>query len=391
VSVDDLSRSDVMKIVVIGGGAMGAPAAMTLAERGHDVVLLDRHGLPNAQGGSWFGLRSFRLSHSAPEDVRLAILALERFLDLQRRTGITTYRRLGILHLGTVVAPMSAALEACDVPIRHLDAAQVAKIFPEVRSRYDQPAMFQPDGGVNECVGFLQACSAVMTQHGAEISPKERAIALQPMRDGVLVFTERRRIHADVAIVAAGPWANELLAPVDLRLPLQPGLAQVSYFRGARGDDTERPSLMERTRSSDEAMYGLITPGIGYKLGFAVVDRDRAYTNLTARPLSMPMEQALVRRVREDFPGFHTGPIQTECGVVTLTPDDRFIIDRRGPIVIGAGCMGHAFKFAPVIGELLADLAEGRTLPAEAQRFRLDRPGLQGASTAGISAAVEAG
>jgi sarcosine oxidase len=365
-----------MKAVVIGGGAMGAPAAMTLAERGHDVVLLDRHGLPNAQGGSWFGLRSFRLSHSAPEDVRLAILALDRFLALDRRTGLTTYRRLGILHLGSVVAPMAAALEACDVPIRHLDPGQVARIFPEVRPRHDQPAMFQPDGGVNDCVQFLHACLKVATQYDAEVAPRERAIALRPLGDGVLVFTDRRRIQADVAVVTAGPWANDLLAPIDLALPLQPGLAQVSYFRGARGDDTERPSLMERTRSAEEAMYGLITPGIGYKLGFSIVDRNRVFTNLAARPLSMQLEQALVRRVREDFPGFHTGPIQTECGVITLTPDDRFIIDRRGPIVIGAGCMGHAFKFAPVIGELLADLVDGRPLLPEAERFRLDRPGL---------------
>jgi sarcosine oxidase len=77
--------------------------------------------------------------------------------------------------------------------------------------------------------------------------------------------------------------------------------------------------------------------------------------------------------------------------VVTLTPDDRFIIDRRGPVVIGAGCMGHAFKFAPAIGEVLANLAEGRAIPAEAERFRLDRPGLRGATTAAISTAVDAG
>jgi sarcosine oxidase len=82
--------------------------------------------------------------------------------------------------------------------------------------------------------------------------------------------------------------------------------------------------------------------------------------------------------VREDFPGFHTGPIQTECGVVTLTPDDKFVIDRRGDIVIGAGCMGHAFKFAPALGEALADLAEARPLSADFARFKSDRPSLTG-------------
>ena len=64
----------------------------------------------------------------------------------------------------------------------------------------------------------------------------------------------------------------------------------MSYFRGAYGDDTDRPSLMERTGSAEEAMYGLITPGVGYKLGFATVDRTRFFRDLRARPLDMALE-----------------------------------------------------------------------------------------------------
>ena len=91
-----------MKVVVIGAGAMGAPTAQVLAERGHAVVLLDRYGVPNVQGGSGFGLRSFRLSHHAREDVRLALRALELYLDLQQRTGRTLYTRRDI---GSTTAP----------------------------------------------------------------------------------------------------------------------------------------------------------------------------------------------------------------------------------------------------------------------------------------------
>jgi sarcosine oxidase len=365
-----------MKVVVIGGGAMGAPATQVLAERGHEVILLDRFGIPNAKGGSGFGLRSFRLSHYAREDVRLALRSLELYLDIQRRTGIEVYRRLGILHLGEVVAPMSAAFDAEGVPYRAVGPAEVASVFPELRPRYDQPMMFQPDGGVNCCVPFLQACVGLARARGAEVSPRERVITLQPGANGVRVFTDRRRIDADVAVVTAGPWTNELLEPIGMGLPLQPGIVQVSYFKGAFGDDAIRPSIMERTRGAEDAMYGLIGPGQGYKMGFAVIDRTKFFQDLTARPLDPPQERRLGERVREDFPGFHTGPFDTECGVITLTPDDQFIIDRRGPIVVGAGCMGHAFKFAPALGEFLADLAEDRPLPTEMDRFRMDRPGL---------------
>jgi sarcosine oxidase len=380
-----------MKAVVIGAGAMGAPAAQVLAERGHAVTLLDRFGLPNTQGGSGFGLRSFRLSHFERADVRFALRGLELFLDLERRTGRTLYTRRGILHAGTVVEPMARAFAAENVPYRELDAADARSIFPEFRPRPGQPLMFQPDGGVNHCVDLLLACCELATARGAEISPRERVIALTPLAaGGVRVFTDRRRLDADVAVVAVGPWTNELLEPIGLGLALEPGLAQVSYFRGAHGDDTDRPSLMERTGVSEDALYGLITPGIGYKIGFATVDRTRFFADLRARPLDMALEQALVRRVRRDFPGFHTGPLQTECGVITLTPDDRFVLDRRGDVVIGAGCMGHAFKFAPAIGEVLADLAEGRRPGPDYERFRSDRPGLTGGVERSERLAVQA-
>jgi sarcosine oxidase len=61
-----------------------------------------------------------------------------------------------------------------------------------------------------------------------------------------------------------------------------------------------------------------------------------------------------------------------------MTPDGDFVIDRRGPLVIAGGCAGHAFKFGPALGELVADLAEGRPRPGT-DRFALDRPGLEGA------------
>jgi sarcosine oxidase len=94
------------------------------------------------------------------------------------------------------------------------------------------------------------------------------------------------------------------------------------------------------------------------------------------RPYDRENELALVERVREDFPGFDPTPLHHEAGPITLVPDEHFVIDRRGQIVVGAACIGHAFKFSPLLGELLADLAEQKPLPREAMRFSLDRPTL---------------
>ena len=90
--------------------------------------------------------------------------------------------------------------------------------------------------------------------------------------------------------------------------------------------------------------------------------------------------------MREDFPGFRPVALKTDVAPITLTPDEQFVIDRQDQIVIGAGCSGHAFKFSPLLGRLLADLATGGSVPEDARRWRLDRPGLrQGTRSGAIS------
>jgi sarcosine oxidase len=69
--------------------------------------------------------------------------------------------------------------------------------------------------------------------------------------------------------------------------------------------------------------------------------------------------------------------MSTETCLYTTTPDEDFVIDRIGPLVIGSPCSGHGFKFAPLIGEVLADLATGEPTPVPLERFRADRPALR--------------
>ena len=130
---------------------------------------------------------------------------------------------------------------------------------------------------------------------------------------------------------------------------------------------------MERTHGP--GVYGM-PEARGFKLGWATINPMTFWKASKVRPYDRENELALVERVREDFPGFDPTPLHHEAGPITLVPDELFVIDRRGPIVVGAACIGHAFKFSPVLGELFADLAEERPLPPEARRFGLDRPTL---------------
>jgi glycine/D-amino acid oxidase-like deaminating enzyme len=291
----------------------------------------------------------------------------------------------GLLQRGPFAATMAEALRAEGVTVHDLDERQVQAVFPELRPYPGMPAVIQPDGAVTLSRRALQVYAALAQRDSAQVHGRERAIALQARPSGVRVFTDRRRVDADVAVVCAGPWAPELLQPAGIDLPLEPGLAQVSFFASDASLDA-RPSIGERVHEDRPGIYGLPTPGVGYKLGYALVDRRRFYPSMRARPVDRELEARLVAHVREDFPGFHPTPLLTEVAPITLTPDEQFVIDRQGPIVVGAGCSGHAFKFSPLLGQMLADLATGNSLPEDARRWRLGRPGLERPMRAGAIA-----
>jgi sarcosine oxidase len=80
--------------------------------------------------------------------------------------------------------------------------------------------------------------------------------------------------------------------------------------------------------------------------------------------------------VRARLPGLDPAPLAPETCLYTMTADEDFVLGREGPVVAGAGCSGHAFKFGPLLGEILAALALGEPPPADLSRFSLARPSL---------------
>jgi sarcosine oxidase len=362
-----------MRVVVVGLGAMGLPTAWRLAQRGHEVIGIDRHGIASRVGSSAGETRIFRLAHERPDDVRLARRALEAWRGLERDTGERLVDQVGLLMRGEQAREWVAALAAEGVMADELDGDGVERVFPETARRTGEYAALVPTDGVVFARRGLLAIAEAAAEAGVALGEPECLVGLEETPAGVRVETDRRTLEADVCVVAAGPWADALLAPLGVRLPLAPAIGQVSYWRGG-GAWERRPSLIDFSQPDRLGVYGLPTPGKGYKVGLDYGDEAAWRADADGWGVRADEEALNGDWVAAHLPGLRAdGPHQSECCPWTMTPDNEFAFGRHGHVVVGAGCCGHGFKHAPVLGEILADLAEGRDLWPEARVFDFAR------------------
>lgn len=337
-------------VIVIGAGVVGSSTARALAGAGRDVLVLERFTIPHKHGSSHGASRIFRFSYEDTKFVRMAQEALPMWRELEQETGDRLLTVTGGMDLGKGLDEHAAALESCGAPIEWLDPEEVRRRFPAVSLPPDSRVLFQPDAGFLAADRCVMAFAASARSRGAEIREQTRALALRIAGDGVEVETQRGTLRAPVAVVTAGGWARGLLAGVGIDLPVRVTRETVAYFD--LPDDVPIPSLVDW---GSPAVYSLKSPGQGLKVGEhiagPVVDPDDE-----GGPDGDSVER-LKGWVKVRYPDAEQEPRLAETCLYTVTEDEDFIIDRRGPIVIGSPCSGHGFKFAPVSGKRLAELA----------------------------------
>jgi sarcosine oxidase len=343
-------------VVVVGAGIMGAAAAAAVARGGRNVILLEQFDLGHDRGSSHGRSRIFRLSYPDPTYVRMAQEALPLWRRLEHETDAPVLQQLGGLDTGPGVDEHGRAMALCGVTFEWLDGAEVVRRFPSVGAQAGERFLFHPQAGIVRADRALAAFVRSVRQHGGEVLEGHRVVGLLPSDHGVDVRTEGRAFRARVAVVTAGAWARPLLVPAGIDLPVRPTRETVAYFRLEEGASV--PSLIEW---AEPAAYALRSPGQGIKAGEHQAGPD-ADPDDEARP-SGPSVERLRRWIRRRFPGAESRPHLAETCLYTNTADQAFILERRGPIVVGSPCSGHGFKFAPVIGERLAALAtDGRAV-----------------------------
>jgi monomeric sarcosine oxidase len=366
-----------VEVVVVGAGLMGSATAWALGARGVPALLLEQFGLGHSRGSSHGATRIFRLSHPEPGYVRMAVLAGEAWARLAREAGEELVVTTGGLDAGPAAADCASALRECGVAHSWLTDDQAPERFPGIAVRPGERMLFQPDSGVCLADRAVAALQRLALRGGAEIRAQTPVLGIEPQGDRVVLRTAAGEISARVAVVTAGAWAGGLLAGAVAAVPrLTATLQQVRYFtpRPASGS---WPTLIEwpdaRPCWYTVPMVGG-APGVkvaAHVPGRAIDPREGPFGEVDPA-----LEDEAADYVRERLPGLEPAGLSPETCLYTMTADEDFVLDRDGPVVVGGGCSGHAFKFGPLLGEMLADLALGTEPALAADRFALRRPAL---------------
>jgi sarcosine oxidase len=360
-----------VETVVVGGGAMGSATAWQLAGRGRSVMLLERFGPGHTNGASHGASRNFNTAYSEPTYLRMLAQALPLWRELEAQTGSRLLSQVGVANHGPNghFDAVAVALAAAGLGAEFLSAEAAGERWPGIR--FDGRVLHTPDSGRLNADAAVSALQSAAAAAGAEIRHGTRVLRLEVLGDdAVRVVTESGTIEARRAVVTVGAWTSSLLAGVIPVPRLRVTQEQPAHFalRDASADaalaaSTDWPGFNHALDPADprygfwySPIYGMYTPGQGVKAGWHGVG---AVTDPDARSfLPEPVQLAALQRyVREWLPGADPDACEPVSCTYTTTADEDFVLDRVGPVSVGAGFSGHGFKFTPAVGRILADLA----------------------------------
>jgi len=366
-------------VAIVGLGAMGSATAWHLARRGVRLVGLDKHSPPHPFGSTHGHSRIIREAYyEHPLYVPLVQRAYTLWHDLERESGRRLLEPTGGLMIGPADgglvqgAQQSARLHR--LPCALWTAAQIRERVPALRVPDGHVGLWEPRAAVLRPEAAVEAMLTSARQHGAEIVCDTPVTGWRADGEGFVLATAVRDYHARRVVIAAGPWVGHLLPRV--RLPVS--IERAVQFWFAPADPAPfRPDRLpvfivewERNRF----FYGLPDQGRGVKL--AEHHAGETTTADAVRRVIDPHERSAIQALALSWlPAVGRVGEASVC-LYTNTPDGHFVIDRvpaHPGVIVASPCSGHGFKFAPAIGEILADLASDRIPPFDLSPFRLSR------------------
>lgn len=375
-----------MKINVIGGGIFGVTAALELQNRGHRVTVFEKGTLPEPKASSTDISKMIRADYGADElYTNMMVEAFEGWHRWNRLFDAPRYHEAGFLLLSrqpladdSFEAESIRALSRKGFPLLRLTKKILKEKFPQWTAEHYPDGYFNPKAGWAESGAVVAELAALGKRRGVNFLENEglKEFIFQKEKISGWVSTSGKKYKPDLIVLAAGTWSQHLLPdlhnlvktigqPVFHLLPENPEQFSANHFPGWAAD------------ISKTGWYGFPAQPNGI---VKIANHGVGFEKLPDADAEIPAHyfEALRIFLKTSLPALAPAPVvHTRVCMYADTFDGNFLIDRH-PIfenlLLATGGSGHGFKFAPVLGNLIADVAEGKT-NIFAPRFGWRKPG----------------
>ncbi len=351
-------------VAVIGLGAMGSAVLAECVRRGMRSIGFEQFERGHELGSSAGGSRMIRKAYyEDPAYVPLVLRAYDAWRELERRSGVELLHLTGLLMIGddqsAVLAGSRASAAAHELAIEELNAAQARIKFPMFAIRGDERVLYESDGG------YIVPEAAI----AAQLQLAQNAGAA--MEFGVAADVEFALQQASRIVLCTGAWMHEAGFPLQVQRNVQ------LWFTPSdeRFAEDRCPAFLVDRTCFGVPLYGFPDCGFGVKAALHGSGRftpasevERTVGDDDIAPVRSALDAAL--------PGAAGAYRSGKVCMYELTPDRHFVISTHPSddrVIVAGGFSGHGFKFAPVVAEIVADIAEERSSRFDIRLFSAAR------------------
>ena len=365
-------------IIVIGVGSMGSASCYNLAKRGYKVLGLEQFDISHEFGSHAGQSRIIRKAYfEHPDYVPLLERAYKNWKALEWETGKQVYFKTGLLYAGNpnneIIKGVEQSAGLYNIDLDQLNIAAATDQYPQFTFPEDFEILFEPEAGFIPPERSIRLYAREAEKKGATIHSNEKVVEWKDTGSGVTVTTDKTTYECNKLIITAGAWAGKMIPGFSRKIKVtRQFVAWIKTKNDKAFELNNFPCWMIADDDKHGCYYGfplLDTKRFGEPAGLKlahhypndVTDPD----NVNRQPTKEDVED--VKYCLDKYlPGVFDAVLSTKICLYANSPDENFIIDKlpgyEENVSIACGFSGHGFKFASVVGEILADLAtEGKT------------------------------
>jgi len=364
--------------IVIGVGSMGSSTCYYLASRGYKVLGLEQFDISHEYGSHAGQSRIIRKAYFENSHyVPLLERAYQNWKAIEKETGVQLYFPTGLVYFGPSSHPLIKGVKQSaslyNIDLDHVNANEARTQFPSFNVPDGFETLFEPDAGFLTPEKAIKIFSEQAAKKGAEIHVHQKIVEWKKDGSTLTVTTDRGTYHCNKLVITAGAWTKKLIPALPARLrTTRQFVAWISpkdwnafalrrFSCWLLADDSRPGCYYGFPILPENNFYGPAGLKLAHHYPATETDPDKVNRQITKED-----EEDLMYVLNKYFKNVFQSILSYKICLYTNSDDEDFIVDKLpgydDKVVVACGFSGHGFKFASVIGEILADLAiDGRT------------------------------